>query len=185
MCTGKTPFEGASPGEICGAILHTQAALPSQVNSEVSPALERIILKALEKDRDVRYQRASELCADLKRLKRETESGQAVVAPSSPVVPAPVASRSFWRPAMAAMFVIAALAAGYLGGWFRSTESYSQAMLKPQQLTAQSSEDPVMVTSVSPDGKYLLFADLEGLHLKVIASGETQLLPIPDTFCFR
>jgi hypothetical protein len=57
--------------------------------------------------------------------------------------------------------------------------------LKPQQLTAQSSEDPLMVTSVSPDGKYLLYADLEGLHLRLIASGETQLLPIPDTFCFR
>jgi hypothetical protein len=42
-----------------------------------------------------------------------------------------------------------------------------------------------MVTSVSPDGKYLLYADLEGLHLRLIASGETQLLPIPDTFCFR
>jgi len=83
------------------------------------------------------------------------------------------------------MGLLAVLAAGYFGEWFRSAQTYSQAQLKPRQLTAQSSEDPVMVTSVSPDGKYLLYADLEGLHLRVIASGETQILPIPATFCFR
>ena len=62
---------------------------------------------------------------------------------------------------------------------------YTQADLKPQQLTANSSEDPVAVTSISPDGKYLLYSDLEGLHLRLMATGETQSLPIPDEFCFR
>jgi eukaryotic-like serine/threonine-protein kinase len=182
MATGKMPFEGASPGETCGAILHTQAAAPCHVNPLVPPGLERIILKALEKDREVRYQHASELRADLTRLHRDLETGQPVVAQSPPPG---VRRASFWRPALAALGVLAVLAAGYFARWFGSAQSYSQAQLRPQQLTAQSSEDPVMVTSVSPDGKYLLYADLQGLHLRLIATGETQLLPIPDTFCFR
>jgi len=186
MATGRMPFEGASPGEICGAILHTQATTPSKVNPQVPPELERVILKALEKDREVRYQHASELRAELRRLKRDSETGQGAVAQSLPNIPTPsVHRRSFWPPAIAAIGILAVLAAGYFGEWFRSAQPYSQAQLRPQQLTAQSSEDPVMVTSVSPDGKYLLYADLEGLHLRLIASGETQLLPIPDTFCFR
>jgi serine/threonine protein kinase len=186
MATGRMPFEGASPGEVCGAILHTQATAPSQVNQQVPPELERIILKALEKDREVRYQHASELRADLRRLKRDTETGQAAVAQPLPGIPTPsVRRKSFWLSAVAAIGILAVLMVGYFAGPFGPVQSYSQAQLKPQQLTAQSSEDPVMVTSVSPDGKYLLYADLQGLHLRVIASGETQLLPIPDTFCFR
>jgi serine/threonine protein kinase len=186
MSTGRMPFEGTSPGEICGAILHTQATAPSRVNPQVPKELERIILKVLEKDPDVRYQHASELQADLTRLKRDTDTNQGALAPSLPAIPTlDIRRRSLWRPAVAAFGILAVLAAGYFAGWFGSKQSYSQAQLKPQQLTAQSSEDPVMVTSVSPDGKYLLYADLEGLHLRLIASGETQLLPIPDTFCFR
>jgi serine/threonine protein kinase len=186
MATGRMPFEGASPGETCGAILHTNAVPPSHVNPKVPPALERIILKALEKDREVRFQHASELGADLRRVNRDLESIQATVAQPLPVTPMQSIRRgTFWFPAIAAMGILAVLTAGYFGGWFGSAQPYSQTQLKPQQLTAQSSEDPVMVTSVSPDGKYLLYADLQGLHLRVIASGETQLLPIPDTFCFR
>jgi len=186
MSTGRMPFEGASPGEICGAILHTPVTTPSQVNPHLPPELERIILKALEKDREVRYQRASELRADIRRLKRDTENGHSALAQPSTGIAAPgVRRRSFSLPAVVTTGILALLTAGSFGGWFRSAQPYSQAQLRPQQLTAQSAEDPVMVTSVSPDGKYLLYADLEGLHLRVIASGETQLLPIPDTFCFR
>jgi eukaryotic-like serine/threonine-protein kinase len=92
-------------------------------------------------------------------------------------------------PMIAAMIlacaIIAVLAGGYFAGWFTKQQPYTQAELKPQQLTANSSEDPVAVTSVSPDGKYLLYADLEGLHLRLLGTGETQSLPIPDAFCFR
>jgi eukaryotic-like serine/threonine-protein kinase len=184
MATGRMPFEGASPGEICGAILHSPVTPPSQ-NPQVPPGLERIILKALEKDREVRYQHASELRDDLKRLKRDTETGMAAVARPSSIATPSVRRKSSWRLAIAPIGILAVLASAYFAGWFGSPQTYSQAQLKPEQLTHQSSEDPVMVTSVSPDGKYLLFADLEGLHLRLIASGETQLLPIPDTFCFR
>jgi serine/threonine protein kinase len=76
MAIGKTLFDGASAGEICGAILHQEPASPSLINAQVGPALEAVILKALEKDRSLRYQHASEIRTDLQRLQRDTESGR-------------------------------------------------------------------------------------------------------------
>ncbi len=82
MATGKLPFAGDSSGEICGAILHKEPVAPSQLNAQsspgpqVSPGLEAVILRALEKDRDLRYQHASDMRAELQRLKRDTESGR-------------------------------------------------------------------------------------------------------------
>jgi len=76
MATGKMPFDGNSPGEICGDILHLEPPPPSQVNPQVSIALQSVIQKALEKDRNLRYQHASELRSDLQRLKRDSETGR-------------------------------------------------------------------------------------------------------------
>ena len=76
MATGKMPFDGSSSGEICSAILRDDPLPPSQVNPEVPTGLEATIRKALEKDRELRYQHASDVRADLKRLKRDTESGR-------------------------------------------------------------------------------------------------------------
>ncbi len=79
MATGKLPFDGSSSGEICGAILHKEPRPPSQINPQVSAGLEAVIGKALEKDRNLRYQHASDLRADLQRLKRDTESAHYTV----------------------------------------------------------------------------------------------------------
>jgi eukaryotic-like serine/threonine-protein kinase len=76
MATGKMPFEGSSSGEICGAILRDEPEPPSQLNTRVSPGLEGVIGKALEKDRNLRYQSAAEMRADLQRLKRDSEVGR-------------------------------------------------------------------------------------------------------------
>ena len=72
MATGKLAFEGASSGEICGAILHQNPQPPSQLNPQVQPQLESVIHKALEKDRSLRYQHASEMRADLSRVVRDS-----------------------------------------------------------------------------------------------------------------
>jgi serine/threonine protein kinase/Tol biopolymer transport system component len=76
MSTGQHAFSGRTTGVIFDAILNREPVLPRKINSQIPLELEQIIGKALEKDRDVRYQHASEICADLKRLKRDTESGR-------------------------------------------------------------------------------------------------------------
>ncbi len=188
MATGKQPFTGNTSAIIFDAILNKPPTAPVRINPDFPVQLEAVINKCLEKDRSLRYQTASDLRADLQRFKRDTQSSKiaAVSVAAASLTPASKPSRWPMLAGMAAAVVIAAvLAGGYFAGWFTSAHTYSQSELKPQQLTANSSDDPVATTSISPDGKYLLYADLEGMHLRLIATGETQSLPIPDSFCFR
>jgi eukaryotic-like serine/threonine-protein kinase len=100
MATGTAPFRGDSTGVIFDAIMNRPVAAPVRLNADVPAELERIIAKALEKDRETRYQHASDMRADLKRLKREAESGRsgssmaAVTEASSPSAGANVGSSS-------------------------------------------------------------------------------------------
>ena len=84
MATGMLPFRGDTSGVIFEAILNRAPPPPIRLNPELPPKLDEIINKALEKDREVRYQHASDMRADLKRLKRDTDSGRAVAAVSDP-----------------------------------------------------------------------------------------------------
>ena len=81
IATGSPPFSGETTGAIFDAILHGSPVAPLHLNAEVPAELERIIVKSLEKDRDLRYQHASEIRADLQRLKRDTDSRGVVTAP--------------------------------------------------------------------------------------------------------
>src|SRR5262249_16078490 len=114
MATGKQAFSGKTGGMILEAILPRQRTPVRSLNPEIPPRLEEIIKKALSKDRDQRYLTAAEICADLKQLKRNIESGQTTATPATTVLVAPPRKRHKW--ALVAGAAAAALAI-LIGGW--------------------------------------------------------------------
>ena len=105
MCTGTLPFRGDTSGVIFDSILNRAPTPALKLNPEIPQKLEEITSKALEKDRNLRYQHASEIRADLHRLKRDTESGEAEVLTSKSE------PKTWWRGKWAiARFVLAAIA---------------------------------------------------------------------------
>ncbi len=123
MVTGTLPFHGETSGLIFKAILDSDPTPAIRFNREIPPKLEEIINKALEKDRNLRYQSAAEMRTDLQRLKRNTETGR-MPAATSGAVPAVqesgthAAKRNLWKIAVPSVVVVAALIAG--GLYYRS-----------------------------------------------------------------
>jgi eukaryotic-like serine/threonine-protein kinase len=112
IVTGTTPFDGDTDGAVFDAILHKILLPPVRINPDLPLELDRIITKCLEKDRDLRYQHASEIRADLQRLKRDTDVAR-VTANGKPVAATETAKRRHVI-APAAAAVLALLAVGYV-----------------------------------------------------------------------
>ncbi|MBZ5593740.1 MAG: protein kinase [Acidobacteriia bacterium] len=168
MATSQRPFQGDTTAVIFDAILNKTPLSPGQLRPDLPAGLELTIHKALEKDRDVRYQTASELRADLKRLRRDTESGKSAAVPTTRRRPLLLAGVLTGLLAVIAIVLIVA--------WFASRPPAAPPELRERQLTANPADNPVRSALISPDGKYLAYSDLGGIHLKLIATGETRTI---------
>jgi eukaryotic-like serine/threonine-protein kinase len=140
MATGALPFRGETSGVIFESILNRLPVAPVRINPEVPHKLEEIIQKALEKDREVRYQSAAEMRADLKRLRRDSES-QSVTA-----VPADVETRTGPQRLLWALPAIALLAAGIVAWHFLRPHTSEGAAIRSVAVLpfANASKDPEM-----------------------------------------
>src|SRR5271157_2291850 len=178
MATGVTPFRAESTGLIFDAILNRVPLPPGQLNPDMPAELERIILRALEKDPALRYQTAAELREDLKRLKRELDSGRSVVTSALPG--ALVAARYAhphrrWQTwvVVAASALIAIMA--FLG-YLLTRPVAPPRILRTVQLTNTNRPKSGVVT----DGSRLYFIEGQsGLSQTSVNGGET--FPIPTS----
>ena len=158
MATGRMPFDGSSSGDICAAILHQEPVPPSHLNRQVTPGLEAVICKALEKDRDVRYQVASEMRADLKRLKRDTESGKYSHAESHGV---PAASRVHLRKPWRTSRVLALWSVAFIlvaaGAYVFLIRNKTLVPFQKMTIERLTTNGIARKVAISPDGKYVAY----------------------------
>ncbi len=182
MVTGRHPFQGSTSAVIFANILHAAPVSPVQFNSDISPELERIINKLLEKDREMRYQVAAELRADLKRLLRELEPGRppsdSSVATSRASVSAAQAaaksSGSIHKPISSTVLaeaasqnklgtgliiaLVAVLAAAAAYGAYTFVQKGKHVPFEKFTIENISNNGHISQAAISPDGKYLLQA---------------------------
>ncbi len=177
MSTGTLPFRGSTSAAMFDSILHKAPIAPIQLNPNLPAELERIINKALEKDRDVRYQHASELHADLKLLEKETESGRGTFTGklSEPIGKKRLGTKWTWALGYSALVVLTALCIT----WFAMRRNSAPLQLLQTKVTANPIENPVGTGYLSPDAKFLAYSDRVGMHVKVMESGETHRVRLP------
>jgi eukaryotic-like serine/threonine-protein kinase len=173
LATGALPFRGESSGAIFHAILERQPVPAVRLNPDLPPKLEDIINKALEKDRDLRYQSASEMRTDLKRLKRDTDSGRILSSgsgavhelaaePATPSVLAAQLSRGPRKRYAALASCVALLAAGFVAYHFWPRSNTPSGPAKITKISQWNK--PMNEARLSPDGHAVAFTSRVGGH---------------------
>ena len=203
MATGKLPFSGATSAVVFHAILELEPVSPLQLNATLPPKLQEIIQKLLEKDRDLRYQSAADLRGDLRRLKRDVESGRHPAPPSSSpeaIAAAPAAPQTSSSggsavavarehkigAGVATLVTIAVLAAAAYGVYVFLHRAHT-APFQNFSVTKVTDSGDAASAAISPDGKYLLSLmrsnGLASLWLRnVPTNSNTQVQPPADVY---
>jgi len=203
MATGRGAFTGKTTAVIFHAILDEAPPPPLQLNPGLPVRLEEIIHKALEKDRDLRYQHASEIRGDLKRLKRDTDSGRAVTAlPSSPTdvgavrepplqdsdsqIIASVVKRHK-KAIMALMAGGIVIATAIIYSLYRAS-FHAPASPSALEFTRVTGSGDVREADISPDGKYVAYVRERGgkqsVWLKqLVTDSDVQIVTLGEDSC--
>jgi serine/threonine protein kinase/Tol biopolymer transport system component len=167
MATGHRAFSGNTALGLRDAILRQTPRPARELNPDLPAKLEKIIDRALEKDREVRYQAAAEMRADLRSLQQARG-------------PSFLAGRWVLIGGVAAALLIAS--AIFWIGRVRPPVEQPPPGLKLRQLTSNSFENRVLTGGISADGKYLAYSDAKGIRLQLVATGETSVIPQPEEF---
>jgi serine/threonine protein kinase len=164
IATGKRAFTGDTWPALQEAILKQVPDSARGVNPKIPAKLEGVIKKALEKNREARYQSASEMLGDLENLQSQMSPKRLPLR---------------WVVGATGVFLMVLVAAIF---WFTKHQpSSTQTLpdLKLRQVTINSSENPVTSGAISPDGGYLAYTDARGMYIKLIESDKTHTIPRP------
>jgi eukaryotic-like serine/threonine-protein kinase len=197
MATGFLPFTGDTTGGVFDAILHKEPREAVRLNTAMPTELQRIIEKAMEKDRELRYHSAADLRTDLKRLKRDTSSGKVTRASGSVVIPdAPGSgsavareepapqprSRKWMGPVVLGLLLV--LGGASIVGYHRWTQRQMGFNAENMQITKLTDSGMAGQVAISPDGRYIVYSLVDGeqqsLRMRNVSTkSDVQVLP-PD-----
>ncbi|HXY24914.1 MAG TPA: protein kinase [Candidatus Acidoferrum sp.] len=204
MATGRLPFRGDTSAALFDSILHKEPTAPVRLNPELPTELEHIINKCLEKDRELRYQHAADIRSDLRRLKRDTDSGRTGATGAETSHSAPVITESRQSSSSASVSsetrkhkgTVALVSAGLVLlilvvgiSLYRRNANKTQWNLQGMSITRLTSGGNASRVAISPDGRYVVYVLIEGekrsLNVRQVATGsDVQVLP-PEEVIFR